>query len=91
MNSKQENRGERRAILRGLLATTVAVAGILPLAPSLAADKVKVGLMLPYTGTYAALGNAITNGFFPGGLASLTHRFRARGAKKSVVAEAKHG
>jgi ABC-type branched-subunit amino acid transport system substrate-binding protein len=25
--------------------------------------KVKVGLMLPYTGTYAALGNAITNGF----------------------------
>lgn len=26
-------------------------------------DKVKVGLMLPYTGTYAALGNAITNGF----------------------------
>lgn len=63
MNSKQENRGERRAILRGLLATTVAVAGILPLAPSLAADKVKVGLMLPYTGTYASLGNAITNGF----------------------------
>ena len=28
-----------------------------------AADKVKVGLMLPYTGTYASLGNAITNGF----------------------------
>jgi branched-chain amino acid transport system substrate-binding protein len=27
------------------------------------ADKVKVGLMLPYTGTYAALGNAIENGF----------------------------
>jgi branched-chain amino acid transport system substrate-binding protein len=26
-------------------------------------DKVKIGLMLPYTGTYAALGNAITNGF----------------------------
>ena len=25
--------------------------------------KVKVGLMLPYTGTYAALGTAITNGF----------------------------
>jgi len=25
--------------------------------------KVKVGLMLPYTGTYAALGNAITNAF----------------------------
>lgn len=28
-----------------------------------AADTVKVGLMLPYTGTYASLGNAITNGF----------------------------
>jgi branched-chain amino acid transport system substrate-binding protein len=25
--------------------------------------KLKVGLMLPYTGTYTALGNAITNGF----------------------------
>ena len=25
--------------------------------------KVKVGFMLPYTGTYAALGNAIENGF----------------------------
>ncbi|MFC4623468.1 ABC transporter substrate-binding protein [Comamonas nitrativorans] len=28
-----------------------------------ASDKVKVGLMLPYTGTYAALGTAMTNGF----------------------------
>lgn len=28
-----------------------------------AQEKVKVGFMLPYTGTYAALGNAITNGF----------------------------
>src|SRR5215813_6707849 len=26
-------------------------------------SKLKIGLMLPYTGTYAALGNAITNGF----------------------------
>jgi len=26
-------------------------------------DKVKVGLMLPYTGTYASLGNSVTNGF----------------------------
>ena len=25
--------------------------------------KLKVGLMLPYTGTYASLGNAIENGF----------------------------
>ena len=28
-----------------------------------AQSKVKVGFMLPYTGTYAALGNAIENGF----------------------------
>lgn len=35
------------------------------LAPAALAEapKIKVGLMLPYTGTYAALGNAITNGF----------------------------
>ena len=26
-------------------------------------QKLKVGLMLPYTGTFAALGNAIENGF----------------------------
>ncbi|WP_395139474.1 ABC transporter substrate-binding protein [Schlegelella aquatica] len=30
---------------------------------ALAQDKIKVGLMLPYTGTYAALGTAIENGF----------------------------
>ncbi|HWD34563.1 MAG TPA: ABC transporter substrate-binding protein, partial [Casimicrobiaceae bacterium] len=28
-----------------------------------AQSKIKVGFMLPYTGTYAALGNAIENGF----------------------------
>ena len=36
------------------------------IAPTLAraqAAKLRVGLMLPYTGTFAALGNAITNGF----------------------------
>jgi len=32
-------------------------------APASAQQKIKVGLMLPYSGTYAALGNAITNGF----------------------------
>lgn len=30
--------------------------------PVMAADAVKVGLLLPYTGTYARLGEAITNG-----------------------------
>lgn len=32
-------------------------------APAGAQQKLKVGLMLPYTGTFAALGNAIDNGF----------------------------
>lgn len=54
---------QRRALTRGLLiAAGLAVVGALP--PAVHAQaKLKVGLMLPYTGTYAALGNAITNGF----------------------------
>lgn len=43
-----------------VLAAALVAAG---LSSAHAEDKVKVGLMLPYTGTYAALGNAITNGF----------------------------
>nr|WP_231874573.1 ABC transporter substrate-binding protein [Azoarcus sp. KH32C] len=38
-------------------------ATLVPLGAAQAAEKIKVGLMLPYTGTYAALGTAITNGF----------------------------
>ncbi|MDQ0140017.1 ABC transporter substrate-binding protein [Cupriavidus necator] len=34
-----------------------------PAAGTPASGKIKVGFMLPYTGTYAALGNAIENGF----------------------------
>ncbi len=34
-----------------------------PLAMGQNTAKIKIGLMLPYTGTYAALGNAIENGF----------------------------
>ena len=49
------------------LRTAVAAAAALALAaaPEAQADgqKLRVGLMLPYSGTYAALGNAITNGF----------------------------
>ena len=41
-------------LLAALLASTLAFAD---------AGKIKVGFMLPYTGTYAGLGNAITNGF----------------------------
>ena len=50
---------------RALLATAALVACSLAAGPLSAqsAPKLKVGLMLPYTGTYAALGNAIENGF----------------------------
>jgi len=42
----------------------LSVAWLLPATPASAqAQKLRVGLMLPYTGTYAQLGTAITNGF----------------------------
>lgn len=63
MKTEKENGGKRRVIMRGLLATAVAMVGVLPLTPSQAADKIKVGFMLPYTGTYASLGNTIANAF----------------------------
>ncbi|RZT97729.1 ABC transporter substrate-binding protein [Rivibacter subsaxonicus] len=44
-----------------LIAATTALAA--PLAMAQAAPKLKVGLMLPATGTFAALGTAIENGF----------------------------
>jgi branched-chain amino acid transport system substrate-binding protein len=50
---------------REFLKTAAAVAGVASL-PSLAfaqGAKLRIGLMLPYTGTYAQLGVAITNGF----------------------------
>ena len=47
------------ALNRALLAGALALAA----GGAAAADKIKVGVMLPYSGTYAALGNAIENGF----------------------------
>ncbi len=41
----------------------IAAAFICPLAAAQTAPKIKVGLMLPATGTFAALGTAIENGF----------------------------
>jgi branched-chain amino acid transport system substrate-binding protein len=52
--------GRRSALTQ--VAAAAALVALTPLAQAQPA-KVKVGLMLPYTGTYAALGNAITNGF----------------------------
>jgi branched-chain amino acid transport system substrate-binding protein len=46
-----------------LVGTMLAAALCLATAGAAAQGKLKVGLMLPYTGTYAALGNAIENGF----------------------------
>ena len=45
------------------IALIAACALAAPLAMAQTAPKLEVGLMLPYTGTYAALGNAIENGF----------------------------
>ncbi len=50
----------RKALLA--FAATLAVSAV-PAAHAQATGPLKVGLMLPYTGTYAALGNAIENGF----------------------------
>jgi branched-chain amino acid transport system substrate-binding protein len=49
--------------LGALAAAALAAALLFPAAPAVAQAKLKVGLMLPYTGTYAALGTAITNAF----------------------------
>ncbi len=64
--SSNEKGFDRREFLK----STAAVAGataVGTLAPfglaQAQSGKIKVGLMLPYTGTYAALGVAITNGF----------------------------
>lgn len=43
--------------------TLATAAGLTVSAPALAQNPIKVGLMLPATGTYAGLGNMIENGF----------------------------
>jgi len=55
---------QRRKFLRDAAAVGgVTAAAWLPSIALAQAQKIKVGLMLPYTGTYAQLGVAITNGF----------------------------
>ena len=52
----------RREFIKGGAAITAA--GLLPASLARAQGaKIRIGLMLPYTGTYTALGVAITNGF----------------------------
>jgi branched-chain amino acid transport system substrate-binding protein len=55
------NNALRTALVVSTLATATALAT--PLAFAQTAPKLKVGLMLPATGTFAALGTAIENGF----------------------------
>ena len=50
-------------LLRRTTLALAATALVAPLALAQSAPKLKVGLKLPYTGTYAALGDAIENGF----------------------------
>ena len=49
--------------MRRLTLALASAALLTPLAMAQNAPKIKVGLMLPYTGTFAALGTAIENGF----------------------------
>jgi len=49
--------------LAQVAAATLLATLSMSLATAQTAPKLKVGLMLPYSGTYAALGNAIENGF----------------------------
>jgi branched-chain amino acid transport system substrate-binding protein len=55
----------RRRVVGALTAALIATTGaMLAASPAQAQQgKLKIGLMLPYTGTYAALGNSITNAF----------------------------
>ncbi|MBN8443002.1 MAG: ABC transporter substrate-binding protein [Dechloromonas sp.] len=54
----------RSGVSRALVAAGILSLGIIGMSSGHAADeKIKVGLMLPATGTFAALGSAISNGF----------------------------
>ncbi len=49
--------------IAAVLCAAALTAIVIPAASAQAQTKIKVGFMLPYTGTFAALGNAIENGF----------------------------
>ncbi|HTP48598.1 MAG TPA: ABC transporter substrate-binding protein [Casimicrobiaceae bacterium] len=59
-----QQRGQQRRRIVTALGATGLLGALGAAAPVLAqSSKLKVGFMLPYTGTYAALGRAIENGF----------------------------
>jgi branched-chain amino acid transport system substrate-binding protein len=82
MVMKQSKASLRRT--GAVAAASIAAAALLMSAePALAQQgKIKVGMMLPYTGTYAALGTAITNGFK---LAIAEKRRQARRARDRIL------
>ncbi len=61
MTKPMTHHSSRRDFLTGVGA--LAGVSLLPLAGCAKSDKVRVGFMLPYTGTFAQLGIAIENGF----------------------------
>ncbi|MGD2140456.1 MAG: ABC transporter substrate-binding protein [Burkholderiales bacterium] len=61
MNDRFPDHPSRRDFLVGV--GSLAGASLLPMAGCARSDRIRVGFMLPYTGTYARLGVAIENGF----------------------------
>lgn len=57
----KQNRQHRRTLMRAMVG--LAMGALIPLGTAQAADPIKVGMMLPATGTFAALGTAIDNAF----------------------------
>jgi branched-chain amino acid transport system substrate-binding protein len=62
--SEEKNKQGRRAFLKqgSALGGAVALGAMLPAAAFAQAGKIRIGLMLPYSGTFAQLGVAIENG-----------------------------
>jgi branched-chain amino acid transport system substrate-binding protein len=59
----QVNVNRRKLIGYGMTMAAAAAVGVSPWRPAHAASKIKIGLMLPSTGTFAQLGLATANGF----------------------------
>lgn len=57
----KQNQHNRRTVMRAVAG--LAMSALIPLGVAQAADPIKVGMMLPATGTYAKLGTAIDNAF----------------------------
>ncbi|MEO8164610.1 MAG: hypothetical protein ABI619_04365, partial [Betaproteobacteria bacterium] len=61
MNHNKTSQQSRRYFLAG--AGALSATSLLPSIARAQSTKLRLGLMLPYTGTYAQLGVAIENGF----------------------------